>query len=401
MSTAMRIDGRAGRGPAAMTAPALRIAAPVAETGSVPLACPDAGFPAADLRELAGRAGTGIRAGFGTVTGMTAGPALTEVFSRASATVAGTGFRRYGFWGAHGWAAVEIGTGTLTAGDGGAARRGSFEAAHAWAAGTNPAGTGSATWSDIAGAARTSDFTHLDGTTEVRIADLARPLVDVDLDDGGAGVARPAPRARARDGRRGRARLPHWAVPRPWPRGGLGRIRHAHQARVGSFAPVPDLAQHGIVGHDFPGVDRVDAVAVGLNMAAVHVNLGADLTDIAFDSADADGKQAESGKSGSSRDRHRERAAAVLELPYDFPGRVFANAGLDERVLQIRGGGGHEPGLSAKRGMGVGNRWVDGRGAAVVRGGRPGGSKDQLPLPAKARAQPCRSRRTSALWRHW
>ena len=215
MSTAMRIDGRAGRGPAAMTTPALRIAAPagvpsaaplvsslyfdytlsragaapVAETGSVPLACPDAGCPAADLRELAGRAGTGIRAGFGTVTGMTAGPALTEVFSGASATVAGTGFRRYGFWGAHGWAAVEIGTGTLTAGDGGAAQRGSFEAAHAWAAGTNPAGTGSATWSDIAGAARTSDFTHLEGTVEVRIADLARPLVDVDLDDGGAGVA--------------------------------------------------------------------------------------------------------------------------------------------------------------------------------------------------------------------
>lgn len=169
--------------------------APVAEAGSVGLDCPAVGCVAGDLRELAGGDGTGMRAGFATVTGTTGGPPLTEIFSEASATVSEASFRRYGFWGEHGYAAVEIGTGALSASADGQRRSGTFLAAHAWAAGepsgTNPAGTGSAIWRGIAEAARTRDFARLPGTAELRIADLSRPRldVDVDLDDGGAGVA--------------------------------------------------------------------------------------------------------------------------------------------------------------------------------------------------------------------
>ena len=174
-------------------------AEPIEETGSTPLGCPVPGArgdcPADDLRALAGRDGTGMRDGFATATGTTGGPPLTRTFAWASATVTGAAFRRYGFWGKYGWAAVEIGSGMLSAEADGQIWIGSFMAAHAWAAGeasgTNPAGTGEATWSGIAEAARTRDFARLPGTAELRIADLSRPLIDVDidLDDGGDGVA--------------------------------------------------------------------------------------------------------------------------------------------------------------------------------------------------------------------
>ena len=169
--------------------------APISETGSVTLSCPGAGCAADDLRALAGDDGTGTRDGFGTVTGTTGGPPLTEAFAGASATVTGASFTRYGFWGRYGYAAVEIGTGELSAEADGQRWNGTFKAAHAWTAGanpsgTNPSGTGSAAWRGIAEAARTADFARLPGTAELRIADLARPRVDVgiDLDDGGAGI---------------------------------------------------------------------------------------------------------------------------------------------------------------------------------------------------------------------
>ena len=168
---------------------------PIEETGSVALSCPEAGCAAYDPRELSGSAGDGTRGGFATATGMTGGPPLTGTFLGASATVDEASFTRYGFWGVHGYAAVEVGAGALTAEAGGQEWSGTFRAAHAWTggepAGTNPAGAGSATWRGIAEAARTATFERLPGTAELRIADLARPLVDVDvdLDDGGDGVA--------------------------------------------------------------------------------------------------------------------------------------------------------------------------------------------------------------------
>ena len=174
-------------------------AAPIKEKGSEPLSCQagtGGGCAEYDLRDLADDERAGMRGGFGTitVTGAPGGP-LTETVSGVSVTVSDASFTRHGFWGEHGWAAVEIGTGDLAAETDGQAWSGTFGAAHAWTAGANPAGTnpagaGPAVWNGIAGAVRTDDFEHLPGTAELRIADLAQPLIDVDidLDDGGAGV---------------------------------------------------------------------------------------------------------------------------------------------------------------------------------------------------------------------
>ena len=78
-----------------------------------------------------------------------------------------------------------IGAGDLSAEADGQRRSGSFTAAHAWTAGdatgTNPAGTGSATWRGIAGAARIAGFERLMGTAVLTIENLSRPLVDVDI----------------------------------------------------------------------------------------------------------------------------------------------------------------------------------------------------------------------------
>ncbi|MYE00013.1 MAG: hypothetical protein F4Y03_01865 [Alphaproteobacteria bacterium] len=169
--------------------------APIEADGAVALPCPAAGCATPDLRALAGSGGTRTRGGFGTVTGTTGGPPLKAVAGAASATVSGATFTRHGLWRAHGWAAVETGTGTLSATVDGQAWSGSFRTAHAWAdgaaSGTNPSGSGGATWRGVAEAADTATFARLPGTAEIRIADLSRPLVDVDvdLDDGGDGVA--------------------------------------------------------------------------------------------------------------------------------------------------------------------------------------------------------------------
>ena len=168
---------------------------PISEDGSAALSCPAAGCAARDLRELSDADGAGMRGGFGTLTGATGGPPLTEAFSGVSVTVSDVSFTRYGFWGAYGWAAVETGAGALSAALDGQRWTGSFDTAHAWAAGepagSNPAGAGSAVWRGIAEAARTADFARLPGTAELRIADLSRPRVDadIDLDDGAGGVA--------------------------------------------------------------------------------------------------------------------------------------------------------------------------------------------------------------------
>lgn len=165
---------------------------PIEEAGSVALSCPGGDCTTDDLRELSGDDGTGMRDGFGTVTGTTSGPALTEVFSGISATVSGASFTRYGFWAEHGFAAVTIGTGSLSVEASGQQWSGDFTTAHAWAdgevSGANPTGTGSATWRGLAEAVRITDFTHLPGSAELRIADLSRPRVDVDLDLDGAAL---------------------------------------------------------------------------------------------------------------------------------------------------------------------------------------------------------------------
>ena len=101
----------------------------------------------------------------------------------------------YGFWGAHGYAALELGAGPLTGDADGSALTGDFAFARAYAAGdasgTNPAGTGSATWSGIVEASPAGAFARLQGTVTLTIADLARPRVGVSVDVPGHEIDRP------------------------------------------------------------------------------------------------------------------------------------------------------------------------------------------------------------------
>lgn len=123
----------------------------------------------------------GSRGGFDTVT--TAGKID---ISNSISGVTITDFPialSYGFWGLHGFAAVEIGDGPLSGRIQGVSFRGDASRAAAYvlgdASGTNPTGTGSATWSGIAEAGSTRTFQRRQGTATVTIADLSRPSVDV------------------------------------------------------------------------------------------------------------------------------------------------------------------------------------------------------------------------------
>ena len=131
----------------------------------------------------AGTAGAeiGRRGGFDTVT-TTGAFAVTETLPGLSLTVSPevTG---YGFWGEHGFAVLALGSGTLSGTIDGTAYTGDFASAQAWAAGdatgSNPAGTGSATWRGIAEASPAGTGERLMGTATVTIANLARPRVGV------------------------------------------------------------------------------------------------------------------------------------------------------------------------------------------------------------------------------
>ena len=163
---------------------------PLTETGAVTLSCPGGGDCATtDLRLLSDDPGADVRDGFGTLSGSSPSPSVTEIISGAAVTSGAAAFTRYGFWAEHGYAAVEVGMGDLSALFDGQQWSGSFMTTHAWAAGettgTNPVGTGSATWEGIAEAARTDTFDRLFGTAEVRIGNLSQPLVNVDIDLGG------------------------------------------------------------------------------------------------------------------------------------------------------------------------------------------------------------------------
>ena len=99
----------------------------------------------------------GSRVGFDSVT-MRYGFEVTERDPGVSAT-ANPSMLSYGFWGAHGFAALETGSGELTGTVNGTAVAGRITQARAYAVddvlGSNPVGLGSAVWKGIAEASPT------------------------------------------------------------------------------------------------------------------------------------------------------------------------------------------------------------------------------------------------------
>ena len=119
---------------------------------------------------------------------------ITEVADGVRVSVDPT-VETYGFWGEHGYAALELGSGPLTGDADGTALTGEFAFARAYAAGaasgSNPAGTGSATWSGIVEASPAGAFARLTGSVTISIADLTRPRVGVSVDVPGHAINRP------------------------------------------------------------------------------------------------------------------------------------------------------------------------------------------------------------------
>ena len=135
----------------------------------------------------------GMRGGFGTATARS-GFEVTESVPGVTVTAAPEA-TSYGFWGEHGFAAVTLASGALSGQVDGEPIGGDFALATAWAAGdaagTSPAGSGGATWRGVAEAVETGAFERLAGTATVRVADLSRPRVGVEIDVPGHVIGAP------------------------------------------------------------------------------------------------------------------------------------------------------------------------------------------------------------------
>ena len=135
----------------------------------------------------------GSRAGFSTLV-TDAELAVDVPDLSLSSSLDGSG---YGFWGQHGFAALEVGSGPLS----GETEGTSFTGQVSWATayvlsadvtGTNPTGAGSATWNGIAEAASLGTFQRLAGTATLTVADLSQPRVGVAIDLAGSQIGAAA-----------------------------------------------------------------------------------------------------------------------------------------------------------------------------------------------------------------
>ena len=137
----------------------------------------------------------GTRGGFDTLVFESRFP-LSREFDGGTITAASE-VTHYGFWGKHGYAGLALlGDGSLTGTwHGSPLEDGAFSMAGAWVLGdasdTNPAGTGSATWTGIAEAATTDTFERLQGTATVTVPDLSRPRIGVAIEVPGHTIGAP------------------------------------------------------------------------------------------------------------------------------------------------------------------------------------------------------------------
>ncbi len=149
--------------------------------------------PSANIDPDTIAAALGTRGGFDTVT-TRGGFRTTETLPGLTVSVspAVTG---YGFWGDHGYAALALSTGPVTAEIEGTSYSGDFSMAQGYVAGdatgSNPSGTGSATWTGIAEASPADTNERLMGTATVTIADLSRPRVGVAIEVPGHAIGAP------------------------------------------------------------------------------------------------------------------------------------------------------------------------------------------------------------------
>ena len=139
------------------------------------------------------RAELGRREGFDTLVleGGSRIPGKVRDSSSTTTTLA----KSYGAWGEHGYAAVEIASGSYSEDISGFPFEGTIRGVVAYAFGdrnpTNPGGAGPATWQGPAEAASTRTFERREGLSTLTIPDLAQPRLSVGIDIEGFDISAP------------------------------------------------------------------------------------------------------------------------------------------------------------------------------------------------------------------
>ena len=149
--------------------------------------------PTSDIGVTLTEVTLGSQGGFDTLAA-SASLDLSDAIAGVTVTSSPSAYS-YGVWGQYGAANLEIADGPLSGRTQGVSFTGDISTASAYvvgdATGTNPAGTGSATWSGIAEAASTTTFQRRQGTATLTIADLSRPRVGVKIDVPGFAIGSP------------------------------------------------------------------------------------------------------------------------------------------------------------------------------------------------------------------
>ena len=135
----------------------------------------------------------GSRGGFDTAT-LHGVFEVEENFPEVNLTTSPT-INSYGFWGEYGFAAIDIVDATASGLIDGTEISESVGFAGAYVigetSGSNPGGTGSATWIGIAEAASTATSERRQGAATITIADLSQPRVGVDIAIPGHDISAP------------------------------------------------------------------------------------------------------------------------------------------------------------------------------------------------------------------
>ncbi len=137
------------------------------------------------------KAEIGKRDGFDTLVLEGRSQVAEEISDNEIATAAGSA-TSWGLWGQHGYAAVELVTGSVQE----ALISGRISGALGYAFGqrnpTNPGGTGSATWEGPAEVISTRTFTRSQGKAILTIPDLARSRIGAEIEVAGNDISKPS-----------------------------------------------------------------------------------------------------------------------------------------------------------------------------------------------------------------
>lgn len=142
------------------------------------------------------RADLGRRGGFDTLVFEGSSELADSVGSTVDNATFSASAIGYGFWGEYGVAVALLVDAPFSGTSQGVPFTGQLDMATAYAigdvTGSNPSGLGGATWRGIAEAISTSSYQRLQGTATVRISDLSRPVVDVEVNIGGSWIGSSA-----------------------------------------------------------------------------------------------------------------------------------------------------------------------------------------------------------------